>query len=123
MNVRNNVRALLITAALGTAASSLALPVSAGTAGVPKVTVSYGDLNLSNPQAVAVLFGRIRIAAAQVCAEFDSHSVNQIAQYHGCVDDAIAGAVSSVNQPALSSLYSEKTGKSIPTRLASIQHP
>ena len=33
-----------------------------------------------------------------------------------CIDKAILGAVTKVNAPALSAVYSAKTGKEVPTR-------
>ena len=37
----------------------------------PSVTVRYHDLNLNDPEGVAVLYGRIRRAADEVCHPLD----------------------------------------------------
>ncbi|HEY4973188.1 MAG TPA: UrcA family protein, partial [Steroidobacteraceae bacterium] len=64
-----------------------------------------------------VLYSRIRSAAAVVCAPFDRSDLSVKLHRDVCVDHAVAGAVTSVNEPALLAVYAAKTGKSLPTRV------
>ncbi len=65
-------------------------------------TVRYADLDLTKPAGAKVLYGRIRVAAREVCGFGDwPLPVN----YQGCVDGAIDNAVTKVNSPALTTLH------------------
>ncbi len=101
------------------AAGFAALPAIADNSDVPHMTVKFGDLNISNPQGAAVLYDRIRDAANSVCGQEYSSGGIDILLKRVCIEKAIEGAVTKVNAPALSALYSGKTGKEVPTRLAS----
>ncbi|MDP9012133.1 MAG: UrcA family protein [Pseudomonadota bacterium] len=81
----------------------------------PKVTVKYYDLDLNRPEAVAALFTRIQAAAKTTCSRFDSKELSLAEVFHACAAHAVEGAVTRVNQPALSKLYTAKTGKQLPT--------
>lgn len=79
----------------------------------PQVTVKYYDLDLNRPEAVAALFGRIQAAAKRACSRFDSKELSMAEVFHTCVNHAIEGAAIQVNQPALSKLYTDRTGKKL----------
>ena len=83
------------------------------------MTVKYGDLNVDSAKGAAVLYARIRHAAKNVCLQFDGGGLDVYGQRAACINKAILGAVTKVNVPALSALYSAKTGKEVPTRLVS----
>jgi UrcA family protein len=85
------------------------------------ITVKYDDLNLSRPAGVDALYSRIQTAANTVCRPLSTQHHLQSSAWTQCFSDAVSNAVQSVGQPALSSLYAEKTGKALPTRLASLQ--
>src|SRR5271157_5231900 len=72
----------------------------------PQVIVKFGDLNISNPQGAATLYARIRSAAKSVCSQFDGRRLEEMAKRNACIDMAILGAVTMVNNSALSALYS-----------------
>jgi UrcA family protein len=111
-------RTVIATALFGTVASSLAvLPAVADSVDASQIAVKYGDLNLSNPQGSAALYSRIQGAAEYVCWQFDGPGIQATLRYSVCVDEAIVGAVSQVNVPALSAVYSAHAGKEVPTRL------
>jgi UrcA family protein len=78
--------------------------------------LAYGDLDLGTAAGVKALYARIHSAANQVCYP----QVTYPGYYH-CVTTAMANAVQSVGQPALTALYEKNTGKVLPTRLASLQ--
>jgi UrcA family protein len=115
-------RNVIATALFGAVASSLAvLPAVADNVDAHRTTVKYGDLNLSNPQGAATLYSRIQAAAKDGCWQFEGAGIQAALQYNGCVDAGIVGAVTQVNNPALSAVYSAHAGKKVPTRLASLQ--
>jgi UrcA family protein len=72
--------------------------------------VSFRDLNLDNPEGVAVLYRRIKVAAHEVCADPYRYDMSELA-LRPCIDDAMSRAIAQVNSPLLTSLYEEKTGK------------
>ena len=77
-----------------------------------KKTVTYGDLNLANPQGVAQLYRRIVGAARQVCdTGGDGRSLQAKQQFSICTKQSIARAVVAVDQPALTALHAIKTGQ------------
>ena len=73
--------------------------------------VSFKDLNLNSPVGAAVLYGRIKKAANQVCGHWDNFDLSQLHALQTCIDGAVSRGVAQVNSPMLTSLYNEKTGK------------
>ena len=68
--------------------------------------VWFGDLNLSNPEGVAVLYRRIKAAAHRVCAERNTRSLLIWSRAEAeCKRAAIARAVASVNSERLAALH------------------
>jgi UrcA family protein len=110
----------IVAPALLIAAAAAAMPAGAADAPV-SITVKYDDLNLSRPAGVNALYNRIQAAARTVCEPLSSQSHLQSPAYMGCFSDAVSDAVQKVGQPALSSLYQDKTGKALPARFASLE--
>jgi UrcA family protein len=124
LTATNRIPSLIATALLGAMASALtAQPAAANGVEPLQVTVKYADLNVSHPQGAAVLYGRIRAAAAVVCAPFDRGGLSVKLHRDACVDNAIADAVTAVNEPALLAVYGTKTGKTPPVRVALAKNP
>jgi UrcA family protein len=73
--------------------------------------VSFKDLNLNSPEGAAVLYGRIKRAANEVCGQWDNFDLSQLHAVQTCISGAVSRAVAQVNSPMLTSLYNEKTGK------------
>lgn len=120
MTTASRFRTVVATAFFGAVASGfVVLPAVADGSDVAQMTVKYGELNISNPQGTAALYARIRSAAKIVCSQFDGRGIDAYLQREACVNKAILGAVTNVNSPALSALYSAKIGKEVPTRLVS----
>ena len=92
------------------AAGTLIVTVSTGAraADVPQVHVQYADLNVSSPAGAAVLYQRIRVAAAQVCGTPDQRDLARLEQAKMCTDKAIARAVTAVGNDMLTDLYQAK---------------
>lgn len=78
---------------------------------VASQVVTFKDLNLNNPEGAAVLYGRIKRAAYEVCGHWDNFNLSQIHVQQMCISDAVSRAVAQVNSPMLTSLYNAKAGK------------
>jgi UrcA family protein len=74
--------------------------------------VQFADLDVSRPQGITALYGRIASAASQVCELFSERDPSQVVRWHMCMDQAITRAVGHLNIPALTSYYLVKTGRS-----------
>ena len=72
---------------------------------VRKVTVRYGDLNLSSPLGAAALYQRIGAAAEEVCGPLEGRDLARAVRFRACRQRAIADAVSRVNRPELFAVY------------------
>jgi UrcA family protein len=119
MTLSIRVRALIATAMFGAAAGMTALPAAAdGTVGAAQTTVKFSDLNLSTSQGAAALYARIKTAAKSVCPGAEDRDLGVRSRSGACIERAVQTAVVEVNAPALSALYSQSTGKVVPTRLA-----
>src|SRR5271170_4093158 len=100
------LRGLIATAIFSALASSFtAVCAAADGTDAPSVIVKYGDLNVSSPQGAAALYGRIRVAAEAVCPHLDHGDLLSKTHMNVCVNKAIAGAVTKVDQPALFAVY------------------
>jgi UrcA family protein len=68
-------------------------------------TVSYADLDLSNPAGAQALYDRIRKAASSVCGEIEDTQFEHKVFFRECYDQAVANAVAEANRPTLTALY------------------
>jgi len=115
------LRALIGATLACTVASVVAIrPAAADSFDAPRVTVKYADLNVSNPQAAAALYSRIRTAAKRVCSRYDGHSISAMMEKDACVDKAIVDAVTKINNSVLTAVYNAKAGKEAPAHVASL---
>lgn len=64
-------------------------------------TVQYADLETAGAPGAAVLFRRMNGAAQRVCSELQPRSLSLLEKYEACVNRALANAVSSIDQPAV----------------------
>jgi UrcA family protein len=78
---------------------------------VPHKVVTFKDLNLSSTEGAAVLYGRIKSAANEVCGKGDRFNLSQAHTIQICINEAVSRAVAQINSPMLTSLYQAKTGK------------
>ena len=78
---------------------------------LPHKAVSFKDLNLSSTEGAAVLYGRIRSAANEVCGDQDRFNLSRAHTIQICINEAVSRAVAQVNSPMLTSLYQAKTGQ------------
>jgi len=100
------------------AAGAASVSTAAGDTEFLQTTVKYGDLNVSTSQGAAALYNRIRVAADGVCSRLDHGDISSKMNAAACVHKAIAGAVTSVDQPALSAVYNAKYGQPLPVMIA-----
>ncbi len=106
---------------MGVAAAIMVLAPLASQAGdlnaLPQVRVSFADLNLDTAAGVNTLYTRVARAADVVCPA-DSQELSRHVAYKSCASKAIGDAVRNASIPALSQLYTDKTGISVGPRLA-----
>lgn len=114
-NFAHNTARTLIAAA----AVCAALVTGARADGVAQMHVKYADLDVTGSAGAAVLYQRIKGAAAEVCGVDAVGDLGRGAHAKACMDQAIAQAVAKVNAPALTGLYRAKVGGN--TQLASIR--
>jgi UrcA family protein len=123
MITANRLHSLIAASLFSVVSSSFAaLPAAADSLEPLKVTVKFGDLDISHPQGAAVLYRRIRAAAQNVCSPLDGGGVSAKMHLDACVKKAVAEAVTTVDEPALFAVYSAKIGKTLPARVASLQN-
>jgi UrcA family protein len=79
--------------------------VDAGAQKLLAQTVSYHDLDLSQPADAAVLYKRIGAAAAEVCERFDAGAASHQGLREKCAERAIAATVTRLNEANLSARH------------------
>jgi len=90
--------------------SLFALPAHAGTPAAPALQVKIGDLDLTRPEGVEVLYRRLQFAAHQVCgASTVTGTRISSREWQSCVDAAVGNAVQQLNRPALSAFHRSQT--------------
>jgi len=75
-----------------------------------KHVVSYGDLDLNQPQGIATLYARVQNAAIDVCAPLESVDMSRRAHLEPCIAAATSRAVRNVNVPALTAYNDLRDG-------------
>jgi UrcA family protein len=114
-----SLRGFIASAMFGVLATSFATVSTAAEATEALQTiVKYGDLNVSTAQGAAALYSRIRAAAGGVCRPLDHGDLSSRVHMAACVQQAIADAVTTVDQPALSAVYNAKYRQPLPIMIA-----
>jgi UrcA family protein len=109
------LRGLTAAAIFGALAASFSA-VSAADPSSVSIGVKFADLNIAKPSGAFVLYNRIQAAAKGACSYY---WFEKDADEARCVRDAIANAVTKINQPELSAVYNTKYKTSAPNRLLS----
>jgi UrcA family protein len=118
------LRTLVAGAILSALALSFATVSSADErARPPQVIVKFGDLDLSTSQGALALYGRIHNAAVNVCWRVHDSELGYMLNKGACERQAIADAVTHINQPGLSAVFASKYRTPQPTVLAAAQAP
>jgi len=115
MNTINNngVRTILTATAL-----CAALAAGARAEDARQVHVSYADLNLNTAAGATVLYQRIREAASNVCALPVERDLGHVSRTKACMARVIAEAVETLDNPAVSRVYEQKSGMTPAIKLA-----
>lgn len=89
---------------------------------VPQAVVKFGDLDLASPQGAAALYGRIVVAAYEVCKAFDIdiHGLEFPAEQIACVHKAVARAVTRAGRPELLAIYNARHSHPLPITVAAV---
>ena len=105
----NSIRSICLHTALAAFLCGVALstPATADESDGKTLTkvVSYGELNLNSEPGARVLYGRIRMAATQVCAPFKGDTIRHKTNWRECFDQAIARSVKTIDQPVLTAYH------------------
>jgi UrcA family protein len=96
---RRNILKLTVSALLGFAAA-IAATAAARAADLPAIQVSVGDLDLSRPADVDVLYGRLQLAAMGACLPLPQQSL-RYADWQRCYEAVLASAVRRMHSPDL----------------------
>jgi len=94
-----------LTLAVVSVVAPLASLAATPSADVPSVSVRYDDLNLSTTDGVNSLYRRISSAAREVCPGVYSRELSLRAAARRCEADAVARAVSDVNNTHLAMVH------------------
>lgn len=89
---------------------------------LPRKTVSYEDLDLTQAADTRVLYQRLRMASAQVCQPLEGKDLQRQLQYRRCYRNALEGAVASVDNAQLTAFHQSTSGVRMAQR-TSIDHP
>ena len=105
--------AILSILALTASVAQEGRAVAAPDAELPSRLVKYSDLDLSQPAAVAALYGRIDFAARSVCDVNGGYGLANAARFRQCVNGSIARAVAEVHAPLLTAYHLARTNRQI----------
>lgn len=91
---------------LATGSPSLAAGREAAGKGASRsVAVRYGDLDLTRPAGIEVLYDRLRSAARRVCGTADNRDVRDSLAVRQCYRDSLDRAVAQVDRAELSARH------------------
>jgi UrcA family protein len=83
-------------------------PAWSATPEARSITVSFRDLNLSEPAGAKTLYGRIQTAAKQVCGRTGADFI-EMSTWRSCYRHAVDEAVRKVNNPLLTAVHTGRT--------------
>jgi UrcA family protein len=122
----SSTRSIRLHIALAAIACGIALttPATADQSDGEALTkvVSYADLNLNGEPGVQTLYGRLRMAAAEVCTPFRGNSLRERTNWRECFNPALARSVAEIGEPMLTAYHLSRTGKTeLPSQVAKDQ--
>jgi len=101
---RSHVITLTLSSLLGLGAAIGAASAARAEA-APSVTVSYRDLDLSQPADVRTLYRRLERAASNVCGPVIESGMWEHTAWNRCYQQALDSAVMQIRSPELLALY------------------
>ena len=103
----------VVAATLGGLLLAGALTALPAHADAPALQVKVGDLDLTHPAGVAILYKRLQFAAQQVCGpSVVTGSRIDSSPQKACVKDAVENAVRQIDRPALTAYHRSHSGQS-----------
>jgi UrcA family protein len=103
-NTSNTSNWLCTLAAIACTLGASATFADPATEGGKEMTVNYADLDLSKPAGVEVLYGRIKMAARNVCSYLESRFEHKVL-WRNCYSETVANAIATVDRPTLTALH------------------
>ena len=107
MTVNTFTRTMVLVLPLSFAAVLSTRAAAAEPDNVPRIVVSYNDLNLDHPEGISALYARLHTAANSVCQTMPSSDPFEQMKQHACFEKALAAAIAKIGNPNLTA-YSEK---------------
>jgi UrcA family protein len=95
---------LVVTASMGNPVLADSPRNGTDNKAVQTKTISFADLNMNSPDGASTLYRRIRSAAESVCTPFQSREMTLLSEWRNCMDAAISGAVTRINNPQLTAV-------------------
>lgn len=95
--------------------------VSAAQAAAPDthtIRIPYQDLDVATDEGLALLYGRVRMAARKVCGAPAITGTRIDTRHRACMRDAVARAIGQLGVPRLAELHSELESASPPATCA-----
>lgn len=111
--MNNRFHMVLAAIACGIALTTPAMADQSNGEPLTKV-VSYAGLNLNGEAGARTLYGRLRMAAAQVCAPFKGNTLREKTNWRECFDQALARSVAKVDEPSLTAYHLNLMDKAEP---------
>ena len=108
--MNNRFHMVLAAIACGIALTTPAMADQSNGEPLTKV-VSYAGLNLNGEAGARTLYGRLRMAAAQVCAPFKGNTLREKTNWRECADRALARSVAKIDEPVLTAYHLSRAGK------------
>ncbi|MBC7984896.1 MAG: UrcA family protein [Candidatus Obscuribacterales bacterium] len=97
---------LILIAAL---ASTLPQLAAADSSEPLHAAVYFDELDMAKDKGVSALYARLRAAARQVCSPFEGRELSRRAKWRACYQEALSGAVSQVNNVAVTALHKKES--------------
>ena len=72
------------------------------------VHVHYSDLNLTDPEAIKTLYGRLREAARVACDDSATDEIQRMSAYRECFDSALQKSVNTIGNANLYALHARR---------------
>lgn len=112
-SLKTSVRAgAILTLSVIAAAAAVAAQPSDSANETRSQTVSLADLDLSTPEGMSAARKRVQITAQRLCFQLtDPADLSHQANFVKCVDDAVAGAMHQVTDPALRLVAQSRAGQ------------
>lgn len=109
--IGNTFRHGLIALSAGMALVSGTAQAGALDGAQPTVRVQYSKQDLATRQGVRTLYSRLRIAARQVCPDWDARDLSRSVAARACYEAALADAVNQIREPRLTLVHTQRAGR------------